>query len=140
MIIGEILVIVLGAAVLGGVLWTFLGPTPASSLASGSRAQEFRVVIRGGFQPDTILVETGHPVRLHIYRDESAPRSDRVVFDQLDIDQPLTPFETTTVEFTPRESGDYSFHCGRTLRGVVAAQVGGEGARANLGRGHHKHG
>ena len=55
------------------------------------------------------------------------------------ISQNLTSFETTSVEFTPEETGDYPFRCGE-IRGLVAAQVGGEAARLNVGRGHRAHG
>jgi Cu+-exporting ATPase len=64
-----------------------------------------------------------------------------VVFETLGIDQPLPAFETTAVEFVPDSPGDYPFRCGKSvLKGLVVAQVGRDGARANLGKGHTKHG
>ncbi len=135
-------VVVLGAALIVGELWYFLGPrkTAAVRLAK-NQPQEIRVLVKGGYDPDTILVEAGRPVRLLFYRDETEACSERVVFESLDIDRQLPPFETTTVEFTPQKPGDYPFRCGMSmLRGRVVAQVGSESARANLGKGHAKHG
>ena len=70
----------------------------------GGRAQEIRVLVRGEFDPDVIMVEAGRPVRLLFYRDETAARSERVVFERPQLSQTLTSFQTTTVEFTPEES------------------------------------
>jgi plastocyanin domain-containing protein len=99
-----------------------------------------RVVVKDGYDPDTILVEAGRPVRLLFYRDETADCSERVVFDGLGIDQALPPFQVTPIEFTPQEPGDYPFRCGMSMiRGRVVAQRGGDAARASVGAGHGKH-
>ena len=95
------------------------------------------MLVKNGYDPDTIMVEAGRPVRLHFYRDETAECSERVVFDGLGIDEPLPPFRTTTIEFTPAAAGDYPFRCGMSMiRGrVVAAK-----ARAGNSAGHEHHG
>ena len=99
------------------------------------------MLVKNGYDPDTILVEAGRPVRLHFYRDETAECSERVVFDSLNIDEPLPPFQTKTIEFLPKEPGDYPFRCGMSMiRGRVVAQGGGDAARANQGAGHQHHG
>ena len=104
-------------------------------------AQEVKVLVKNGYDPDTILVEAGRPVRLHFYRDETAECSERVVFDTLGIDEALPPFQTTTIEFLPKEPGDYPFRCGMSMiRGRVVAQGGGDVARAHTGVGHQQHG
>jgi plastocyanin domain-containing protein len=139
----DVLVILAGAGLIVAELWYFLGPRPgaAEGRVEPEGAQEVRIVVKGGYDPDTIFVEAGRPVRLLFYRDETAECSARVVFDRLGIDQALPAFETTPIEFTPGEPGDYPFRCHRDmLHGRVVAQVGREGARANLGKGHHKHG
>lgn len=135
--------VVLCVALIAGELWYFLGPRPAGArpIETKDRVQEVRVVVRDGYDPATIFVESGRPVRLHFYRDETTECSERVLFDDFGIDQELPAFETTSIEFIPKEPGDYSFHCGKSvLKGRVVAQVGRDGARANLGKGHAKHG
>lgn len=138
----EILVVVAGAALIAWELWFFLAPRRKAAVApSKLGVQEIRIVVKEGFDPDTIAVEAGRPVRLNFYRDETAECSERVVFDTLGIDQALPAFQQTAIEFTPTEPGDYPFRCGMAmLKGRVVAQVGRDGARANLGRGHNKHG
>ena len=91
--------------------------------------------------PDVIPVEAGRPVRLLFYRDETVDCSAQIVFDGLDIDRELPPFQTTVIEFTPYDPGDYRFRCGMSvIEGRVVAEVGRDGARSNLGKGHTKHG
>lgn len=137
----DVFVIVAGAGLIAGELWYFLGPRPRPAGGATSGPQEVRIVVKGGYDPDTIFVEAGRLVRLLFYRDETAECSSRVVFDRPAIDQELPAFQTTAIEFTPGEPGDYPFRCHRDmLHGRVVAQIGRDGARANLGKGHHKHG
>lgn len=134
-------VTVVGLGLIGWELWYFLVPPRRAAAAAGNPAQEFRVTVKNGFHPDTLLVEAGRPVRIHFYRDETAECSDRLVFEAAELNRPLPPFELVTVAFTPTEPGDYGFRCGEgVIRGRVVAQVGREAARLNLGRGHTKHG
>ncbi len=139
----DIVVIVLGVALIGGQFWFFLGPKPKTEkrIAPGGGVQEIQIRVRSGYEPATVFVEVGRPVRLLFYRDETAECSERVIFEDFGIDQELAAFNTTPVSFTPKQPGDYPFFCGkRILKGHVVAQVGREVARQNLGKGHAKHG
>jgi plastocyanin domain-containing protein len=85
--------------------------------------QEVRVVVKGGYTPDTIVVRAGQPVRLQFYRDETADCSERVVFDDFGIDAALPAFQTTTIEFTPDEPGEFRFRCGMNmLKGLLVVE------------------
>lgn len=141
MTVVDILVIVLGGALIAGELWFFLGPRPAPEpRAAEDVAQEILIVVKGGYDPDTIFVEVGQPVRLLFQRDETAECSEQVIFEELGIERELPAFETTLVEFTLPEPGDYRFRCGKNvLKGLIVAQRGGERARAEAGKGHLKH-
>jgi plastocyanin domain-containing protein len=137
----DVLVIVLGAGLLGWELWYFLGAraTPARSRPAGM--QDVQVRVNQGFEPDVIPVEAGRPVRLAFYRDETAECTGELIFETLDIRRPLPAYETTVVEFTPGGPGDYPFRCGHTgFRGRVVAQTGPVAARSDPGRGHRQHG
>ncbi len=139
----EIAVVIFGVALIVGELWFFLGPrtSTAPHAATPGGLQEIKVLVKGGYDPDVIPVEVGRPVRLLFYRDETAECSARLIFEDFGIDKELPPFKTTRVEFTPERAGDYRFHCGLSaMTGRVVAQVGRDGARANLGKGHDKHG
>ncbi len=120
----QVVVTVLGVAAIGWVLWYFLWSRGPASAATGARGvQEIAVTVKGGYQPDTILVRAGQPVRLRFYRDETADCSERVVFEQFGIDRQLPAFETTDIEFTPTEPGEYPFRCGMAmLKGLLVVE------------------
>ena len=122
-------------------LWYFLGrrsyAAPGDQLKAGT--QEFRIMLEGGFSPDLVVVEAGRRVRLEILRSEVDPESEHLAFDNLKVTKTLAEFTYVPIEFIPSDPGDYRFYCG-TCDGYVVAQVGGDAARSNLGRGHQKHG
>lgn len=128
----QIAVTVSGAAAIVWVLWYFLysrGSAVAAAVAQGrgGEVQDVRITVKGGYTPDTIVVQAGKPVRLRFYRDETADCSERVVFERFGIDQMLPPFQTTTVEFTPTEAGEYAFRCGMSmLKGLLVVEPPGD--------------
>ncbi|MDH4044157.1 MAG: cupredoxin domain-containing protein [Gemmatimonadota bacterium] len=137
----DVIVMVVGAALIGWELWYFLGATTAERPRGPSGAQEVQVRVHQGFEPDVIPVEVGRPVRLLFYRDEAGERTGEVIFETLDLRRALPAFQTTAVEFTPEVPGDYPFRCGHTeYRGRVVAQAGAPVARTDPGRGHRRHG
>jgi plastocyanin domain-containing protein len=126
----QIAVTAAGAAAIAWVLWYFLlsrGTAVAAAVARGGGVQEVRVLVKGGYTPDTIVVQAGKPVRLQFYRDETADCSERVVFERFKIDQMLPAFQTTAVEFTPTEPGEYPFRCGMNmLKGLLVVEPPGD--------------
>jgi plastocyanin domain-containing protein len=127
----QIVVTALGAAAIVWVLWYFLfsrGTAVRAAAGSGpGGVQEVRVTVKGGYTPDTIVVQAGTPVRLQFYRDETADCSERVVFERFGIDQALPAFQTTTVEFTPDQPGEFPFRCGMSmLKGLLVVEPAGD--------------
>lgn len=125
----QIIVTALGAVAIIWVLWFFLLSRGKATLATADTGgvQEVRVVVKGGYTPDTIVVRAGKPVRLQFYRDETADCSERVVFERFGIDQQLPPFQTTAIEFTPEQPGEYPFRCGMNmLKGLLVVEPEGE--------------
>jgi plastocyanin domain-containing protein len=89
--------------------------------------QEVRVTVKGGYTPDTIVVQAGKPVRLQFYRDETADCSERVVFEDFGIDTDLPAFQTTAIEFTPDQPGEFAFRCGMNmLKGLLVVEPSGD--------------
>jgi Cu+-exporting ATPase len=126
MTLGDVIVIGSALVATAFVVWFFFGPKKSSKAAVADGVQQVTVTVKGGYSPDTIEVTAGVPVRLSFDRQESGDCSSRVVFPDFKINQLLPANETTTVEFTPREPGEYTFACGMNmLRGrinVVAGQ------------------
>ncbi len=114
-----------GIALIGWVIWFFfLGERERVQATTGAGGvQEVQVRVKGGYEPDVIVVEKGRPVRLDFYRDETASCSDTVVFGDFGVAKPLPAFKTTAVEFTPQKAGEFTFTCGMNmLRGRLIVE------------------
>lgn len=127
----EILVTLGGIALIILILWYFFWSEGERVRAapSGSGVQEIEVQVRGGYDPDLIVVEAGRPVRLDFHRNETADCSEEIVFGDFGIRKRLPAFQTTPVEFTPEEPGEYVFTCGMgMMRGKLLVEPRPNGA------------
>ena len=122
----EIAVVIGGVAAIAFVLWYFFGPKQRVAATEGTGGvQEVKVVVKGGYSPDVIVVKKDRPVRLDFYRDETASCSDRVVFGDFGIARDLPAFKTTSIEFTPAKAGEFVFTCGMNMmRGRLVVEQG----------------
>lgn len=119
------LVIAAGAAAILWVYWYFFraqgGAARAVALAGGR--QVVTVVVRGGYDPATIRVKAGAPVRLVFDRQESSGCSEEIVFGDFGVRRFLPAHQQTAVEITPARPGTYEFTCGMSmLRGRLIAE------------------
>ncbi len=133
MSVSQYVVTAVGLAAIVWVLWYFLlSKGSATQAPTVAGVQEVRVVVKGGYTPDTIVVRAGRPVRLQFYRDETADCSDRVVFEDFGIDAALPAFQTTAVEFTPDQAGEFPFRCGMNmLKGLLVVEPATADRRAS---------
>lgn len=117
----EIIVVIGGLALIVFVLWYFFGKRNSVAAAvDQTGVQEIKVTVKGGYAPDVIVVKKGMPVRLDFYRDETASCSEQIVFGDFGIARDLPAFKTTSIEFTPAKSGEFTFTCGMNmLRGKL---------------------
>ena len=112
----EIGVIAGGIVLIAFVLWYFFGERESvAAQANESGVQEIKVLVKGGYAPDRIVVREGVPVRLNFYRDETSSCSEEVVFGDFGIARHLAPFQTTSIEFTPDKAGEFTFTCGMNM-------------------------
>jgi plastocyanin domain-containing protein len=84
-------------------------PSLRSSRRAGPRTA--RILVRGGYQPDTIYARVGQPLRLTFRREETAPCSERVVFADLGKSAMLPAYQDVTIELTPDRAGVHEFTC-----------------------------
>ena len=113
MTITNILALLIGLALVGGIAWFFWGPRKEgvrAALTSGGY-QEAMILMKGGYTPDVIIVQHGKPVRLNFRREETAACSEMVVFDAFGKSAKLPTGETVPVEFLPEKPGEYEFSC-----------------------------
>lgn len=114
-----------GIALIGLIVWYFwLYRKEGVKVTEVAGVQEIPIVVKGGYDPDVIVVKRGKPVRLLFNRQESSMCSEMVVFDKLGKSTQLPEGETVAVEFTPQETGEIPFQCQMgMLRGKLIVQA-----------------
>jgi len=122
------IVTVAGLGLIGWVNWYFF-VVPRRAVAgvaapgSGAGPSEVHIVVRGGYEPATVRVTAGKPVRLVFDRQETSGCSEEVVFPDFGIRKFLPTGQPTAIEITPPAPGRYEFMCGMSmLRGAVVAE------------------
>ena len=123
--LAKLIVTVFGVGLIILVNWYFLLSRKKAFQAELKERgnKEIKIVVKGGYSPDTIVVKKGIPVRLYFYRDETADCSDTIVFGDFKIRKALPAFKTTPIEFTPEKEGEYVFTCGMgMMRGKLVVR------------------
>lgn len=115
---------VAGFALIAGIVWYFwLYRKEGVAAAEVGGVQEVPIVVKGGYEPDMIVVKRGKPVRLLFNRQESSLCSEMVVFDGIGQSAKLPEGETVAIEFTPEKAGEIPFSCQMgMLRGKVVVE------------------
>ena len=118
-----------GVAAIVWVNWYFFlaerGSATVAAPAAGG-PQEVTVTVRGGYDPATIRVRAGAPVRLIFDRQESSGCSEEIVFGAFGIRRFLPAHQKTNVDITPATPGTYEFTCGMgMLRGRITVDEEG---------------
>ncbi|HEU5154675.1 MAG TPA: cupredoxin domain-containing protein [Gemmatimonadales bacterium] len=125
MSVNEWLVVAGGLAAIAWVNWYFLlaGRRPVAVAADAGGSREVRITVDGGYEPATIRVPAGQPVRLLFDRRDTSSCSEEVVFPDFGIRRFLPTGKTTPIDITPPKPGKYEFMCGMSmLHGTVIAE------------------
>lgn len=124
MSIVQLIVNVTGLVLIAWIVWYFwLYRKEGLQVAEVGGVQQVQIKVKGGYDPDVIVVKQGKPVQLHFNRQESAMCSEMVIFDKIDQSAKLPEGETVTIKFTPEEGGEIPFQCQMgMLRGKVIVQ------------------
>ena len=121
----EIIVVAGGVLLAGFVAWFFFmgeGEREAARVGE-SGAQRVRIVVKGGYTPDVVVLKKGVPAELEFYRDEASSCTEQVVFPDFRVSRMLPAFETTTVRLTPEREGEFAFTCGMSMvRGKLVVE------------------
>lgn len=118
-------VLLAGIAAIAWVNWYFFRAEGRSARASAgaSGVQEVVIIVRGGYDPATIRVHHGRPVRLIFDRRERDGCSDEIVIGALGVRRFLPPFQRTAVDVLPEKRGSYEFTCGMgMLHGTLVVE------------------
>ena len=121
----QITVTTAGALWIAFVVWFFWLKREEGmrAMLTSSGYQEAMILVKGGYTPDTIVVERGTPVRLVFQREEASPCSEQVVFDAFGKSARLPEGKPVALELMPAESGSFPFTCQMgMLRGTLVVE------------------
>ena len=102
----------------------FVGLLAISFAACASKApeaekdpavQEIKVIVKGEYLPNRIVVKKGRPVRLLFYREDDSECTAQVVIPDLKVKQDLALKKETAVAFVPEKEGEFTFACGMDM-------------------------
>ena len=112
----QVIVLVGGMVAIIAVNWYFFAPRAAATAAvAGDGVQTVRIKVLGGYEPQTVRVKRGKPVRLVFDRQETTPCSEEIVLADFGVRKFLAPFHETPVELTPERSGTFDITCGMSM-------------------------
>lgn len=120
----QLIVNVAGVALIAAIVWYFwLYRKEGVQVAEMAGVQQATIRVKGGYDPDVIVVKKGKPVRLQFSREESSLCSEMVIFDRIGQSAKLPEGEIVNIDFTPTEVGEIPFQCQMgMLRGKVVVQ------------------
>ncbi len=78
-------------------------------------SNEVTIVVDGGYSPSKIHARKGQKLTIHFERHDEVKCTDEVVFPDFKIKKYLTPHKTTSIEITPKQAGEFRFHCGMDM-------------------------
>jgi plastocyanin domain-containing protein len=113
-----------GLALIGLELWWFLGkPRQQAKAVSLDDRQQVEVLVQGGYQPDTLLVQAGRPLTLVFKRSDNNNCLAEVQFPDFGLRQSLPVGQPVRIDLPPLPAGEYGFACGMNMfRGRIIAQ------------------
>jgi plastocyanin domain-containing protein len=119
--ISQLLVNLISVAFIAWIVWYFwLYRKEGVQVTDVAGVQEVPITVRGGYDPDYIVVKQGKPVRLLFTRQESSLCSEMVVLDKINQSAKLPEGKTVAIEFTPERAGEIAFQCQMgMLRGKI---------------------
>jgi plastocyanin domain-containing protein len=121
----QLIVTLVGFGLIAWIVWYFWlwkGESVAARPGGGG-IQEVDVTVKGGYQPASIVVKAGRPLRLNFTRRESSLCGEEVVLPEFGKRAHLPENKTVAIEVTPREPGEYEFTCGMNMyKGKLIAE------------------
>lgn len=113
----KILVLIIGIAAIGFILWWFFGNHQvASATANVSNGdQKVDIEVNGGYSPEVITLKKGIPATINFTRKDASSCLDRVVFSDFGINKELPQNEQQSIQIDTSEAGEYQWACGMDM-------------------------
>lgn len=107
----KILVIIIGAGLVGLIYWFFFGKKPSSAEASEGQGM-IDILVDGGYKPENIKIKKGKTTKLIFKRTDPNTCLEEIIIPDFKIKKYLPLNEKVEIDLTPEKSGTYQTHCG----------------------------
>lgn len=113
----KILVLIVGLAIIGFIVWWFFGNHKAAEEVANvaDNNQTVDIEVNGGYSPEVVVLKKGVPAELNFTRKDASSCLDRVVFSDFGINQELPQNEKETIKIDTSKSGEYQWACGMDM-------------------------
>jgi plastocyanin domain-containing protein len=121
----QIIATAMGTLVIVFLAFYFFHPSKGKAMEAlqHNGTQHQRVIVKGGYAPNTIHLKRGVPTEIVFDRQEATSCSDEVILPDFGIKTSLPANQQTTVNFTPDKEGTFEFTCGmHMLRGTIVVE------------------
>ncbi len=110
MTLDKYIVIFGGVGLIGFIWWFFF--SKKDEAVTGTKIE---IVVSGGYKPSVIKLKKGETTTLSIKRTEANSCLEEIVFPDFKIKEYLPVNKVVKIEITPKEKGQFGFHCGMNM-------------------------
>jgi plastocyanin domain-containing protein len=113
----QLIVSLAGFGMIAWIVWYFWlwKPEQVAAQAGTGGIQEVDITVRGGYQPASIVVKAGRPLRLNFTRREASLCGEEVVLPEFGKRAHLPENKTVPIDVSPEKPGEYEFTCGMNM-------------------------
>lgn len=111
MSLDKLIVIFSGISLIGFVYWFFFGKRE-DVFVSGKVVD---ITVDGGYKPSVIKIPKGQETTISLLRKDKNSCLEEIVLPDFKIKEYLPLNEKVQVTITPKERGEFAFHCGMNM-------------------------